>query len=212
MGTDSDTGQRRRDAARTRGLLLEVARRRFARDGYAATTVRDIADEAGVNVALINRYFDSKEGLFEACLGYAVDELARAAGDVPRSDVPTAIAHQVAGTTAEGGPNQVLLLLLRSSGDERTEQMRLDVLRRFAERLAATAGRQPDLPDPDQLMLRAQLVLAAAIGTTLLRASGLQPLTRATEQDLIEPLRDLVHGVLHNGPRRQDDIEGDGRP
>ena len=67
---------RRRDAASTRQLLLDAARRRFARDGYAATTVRDIADDAGVNVALISRYFDSKEGLFEACLAAAVDELA----------------------------------------------------------------------------------------------------------------------------------------
>ncbi|MDI1462612.1 helix-turn-helix domain-containing protein [Catellatospora sp. KI3] len=196
VGTDRDSGTRRRDAAKTRQLLLEVARRRFARDGYAAATVRDIADEAGVNVALINRYFDSKEGLFEACLGYAVEELARAAGDVPRTDIPAAIAQQAAGTTPEGGPNQVLLLLLRSSGDERTEQMRLGVLRRFAERLAATAGWQPDRPDDGQLMLRAQLVLSAAIGVTLLRASGLQPLTYAGERDLVEPLRDLVNGVL----------------
>ncbi|RAO34122.1 hypothetical protein PSN13_02989 [Micromonospora saelicesensis] len=29
-----------------------LLRQRFARDGYAATTVRDIADDAGVNVAL----------------------------------------------------------------------------------------------------------------------------------------------------------------
>src|ERR1700744_3072446 len=59
---------RHRDADETRQRLLQAARQRFAQDGYAATTVRDIAMEAGVNVALINRYFTSKEGLFEAYL------------------------------------------------------------------------------------------------------------------------------------------------
>lgn len=54
------------------GELLEAIK--------AATTVRDIADDAGVNVSLISRYFACKEGLFEACLTEAVDELGRVAG------------------------------------------------------------------------------------------------------------------------------------
>src|SRR4051794_36587391 len=80
--TDHPEGRRHRDAAKTRQLLLDAALRRFASDGYAATTVRDIADDAGVNVALISRYFESKEGLFEVCLTTAVDDLRRAAGNV----------------------------------------------------------------------------------------------------------------------------------
>ncbi len=64
-----------RDAAATRRALVRAARRRFATDGYRATTVRQIAADAGVNVALINRYFESKEGLFEACMMRTSDEL-----------------------------------------------------------------------------------------------------------------------------------------
>ena len=193
------TATRRRDAANTRRLLLEAARRRFAHQGYAATTVREIADDAGVNVALISRYFDSKEGLFEACLPAAADELTRAAGDVSQlSEVPGAITRQVAGLDAEGHPNQIMLmLLLRSSGDERAEQMRFGVLRRFSERLAATAGWQPEDPAGEQLLLRAQLVLAASLGITLLRSTTkIEPLASATEEDLAAPLRDLVHTLL----------------
>ncbi|GAA3163585.1 TetR family transcriptional regulator [Nonomuraea salmonea] len=74
---------RRRDAARTRQRLLDAALKRFAHDGYAATTVRDITDDAGVNVALVNRYFQSKEGLFEACLEAASEELRRIADHAP---------------------------------------------------------------------------------------------------------------------------------
>ena len=60
VDADATTGKSR-DAANTRRLLLSSARRRFAQDGYSATRVRDIAADAGVNVALINRYFSSKE-------------------------------------------------------------------------------------------------------------------------------------------------------
>ena len=163
MTASSPVRHHRRDAANTRRLLLEAARRRFAHQGYAATTVREIADDAGVNVALISRYFDSKEGLFEACLPTAVDELTHAVGDVTQlSEVSGAIAQQIAGLDSEGHPNQIMLmLLLRSSGDERAEQMRFGVLRRFSERLAATAGWQSEDPDGERLLLRAQLVLAA---------------------------------------------------
>jgi AcrR family transcriptional regulator len=182
-------------------LLLDAARRRFAVDGYAATTVRDIADDAAVNVALISRYFDSKEGLFEACLAAAVDEFHQASGDVPLEQVPEAIARQTAGFGSGGIPNQ-LVLLLRSSGDERVDRIRVGVLRSYGERLAAAAGWRAGDPDADQLVLRAQLVISACIGIAILRSSiGLEPLASAGERDLVAPLRDLVAAVL---PDRRD--------
>ena len=46
--------------------ILETAERLFARKGFDGTSVRDIADEAGVNVAMISYYFRSKEKLMEA--------------------------------------------------------------------------------------------------------------------------------------------------
>ncbi|MDT5028660.1 MAG: hypothetical protein QOE61_5086 [Micromonosporaceae bacterium] len=194
---DKHPGPRRRDAAGTRQLLLDAARRRFASDGYTATTVRDIADDAGVNVALINRYFTSKEGLFGACLVGAVDELGRTvAEDVTLDQIPHRIARQLAGPQTGKHPNQ-LLLLLRSSGDERAEQIRLDILRSFAERLATAAGWRPDDPDGDRLMLRAQIAFAAAFGIALLRSStALEPLASAGQQDLVEPLHNLIDALL----------------
>lgn len=194
---DTATALRRRDAAGTRRLLLDAARHRFASDGYTATTVRDIADDAGVNVALINRYFASKEGLFGACLVGAVDELGRAvAKDVTIEQIPHTIASQLAGPDTGKHPNQ-LLLLLRSSGDERAEQIRLDVLRSFAERLASAAGWRPDDPDSERRMLSAQVALAAFFGIALLRgAAALEPLASASQQDLVRPLRDLIDALL----------------
>ncbi|SNT50034.1 DNA-binding transcriptional regulator, AcrR family [Asanoa hainanensis] len=182
---------RRRDAAATRRLLLEAARRRFARNGYAATTVRDIADEAGVNVALINRYFASKEGLFEACLRGVGTELGDAVEGVDQ--VPRIIARQLSGQHTREHPNQ-LLLLLRSSGDTRAEEIRLGILRTFAERLAAAGG----CPDADDAcVLRAQVLLSAALGLALLRSTTtMEPLGSADENALLPPLQDLFDALL----------------
>jgi AcrR family transcriptional regulator len=197
---DKQPGPRRRDAAGTRQLLLDAARRRFASDGYGAATVRGIADEAGVNVALISRYFTSKEGLFEACLVGAVDEFgSTVAEDVTLEQLPHTIARQLAGPHTSKHPN-LLLLLLRSSGDERADQIRLGILRSFAERLASAAGWRPDDPGSDRLILNAQITLAAVFGIAILRsATALQPLASAGEQDLVGPLHNLIDALLAHG-------------
>lgn len=49
----------------TEEKIKEAARKVFTRKGYAATRTRDIAEEAGINLALLNYYFRSKEKLFE---------------------------------------------------------------------------------------------------------------------------------------------------
>lgn len=46
--------------------IIETAEKLFADKGFDGTSVRDIADEAGINVAMISYYFGSKEKLMEA--------------------------------------------------------------------------------------------------------------------------------------------------
>ncbi|MBC7554914.1 MAG: TetR/AcrR family transcriptional regulator [Taibaiella sp.] len=48
----------------TEEQIKAAARRVFTRKGYAATRTRDIAEESGHNLALLNYYFRSKEKLF----------------------------------------------------------------------------------------------------------------------------------------------------
>jgi len=55
---------RRRDAEATRAAILEAAKAQFALLGYDCAVLRDIAREAGVDVALVKRYFGGKEALF----------------------------------------------------------------------------------------------------------------------------------------------------
>jgi AcrR family transcriptional regulator len=52
----------------SRDCLLKAATRLFAKLGFGATTVRDIADEAGVNLSLVSYYFNGKDGLYSAVI------------------------------------------------------------------------------------------------------------------------------------------------
>jgi AcrR family transcriptional regulator len=59
---------RKRDAEGTRAAILEAAKAHFALLGYDCAVLRDIAREAGVDVALVKRYFGGKEALFVEAL------------------------------------------------------------------------------------------------------------------------------------------------
>src|SRR5262252_6807150 len=59
------------DSNDTKTKILEAAFRRLAEDGYAALSVREIGKDAGVNHALINYHFRSKDQLVIAVLDAA---------------------------------------------------------------------------------------------------------------------------------------------
>lgn len=60
--------KRRRDAVKTKARILSAAQKAFAEFGYSQTGIRHVASLADVDSALIQRYFGSKAGLFEAAL------------------------------------------------------------------------------------------------------------------------------------------------
>jgi len=76
-------------AERTRQLILNTALELFAEHGYDATTMRDIAGQAGVSLGLAYRYFQSKESLVLALYQQMATETDQA------------IAHLPSGTVAE---------------------------------------------------------------------------------------------------------------
>jgi len=63
------------DKLTTEERFKEAARIVFMRKGYAATKTRDIAEQAGLNLALLNYYFRSKEKLFEIIMIEKVQQL-----------------------------------------------------------------------------------------------------------------------------------------
>jgi TetR/AcrR family transcriptional regulator, regulator of cefoperazone and chloramphenicol sensitivity len=68
-------------APQTQERILEAALEGFARDGVAATSIRDVASSAGVSPGLVQHYFASKAAL-RAAVDEQVKEAARAALEV----------------------------------------------------------------------------------------------------------------------------------
>ena len=75
-------GQAHLDARRQQ--IVDAARARFARDGFARTSMADIVAESGLSIGAIYRYFKSKDELVVAVCEQAADAL-------PRSLTPAAV-------------------------------------------------------------------------------------------------------------------------
>lgn len=76
------------DLGSARAELLVAAKRLFARQGLSGTSIRDIAQAAGLNSSLISYYFGGKEGLYRTCLqqiGEARLQMTRKILQVPNS-------------------------------------------------------------------------------------------------------------------------------
>lgn len=64
----SQTPKKNRDASATANRIILAAQQVFYEKGYDASTTREIAVRADVNINLINRYFGSKLGLFKEAI------------------------------------------------------------------------------------------------------------------------------------------------
>lgn len=69
-------------------LIKQTAKELFFSKGYLHATTQEIADAAGVNRALINYYFRSRDLLFETVYREAVDGLKQKLGEVINSNIP----------------------------------------------------------------------------------------------------------------------------
>ena len=79
-------------SAQTRGELLAAAQRRFFEDGYHATTLDDVADDAGYTKGAVYSTFGSKAGLFLALFDDIVDQRLAAARAIIEPGKPGAAA------------------------------------------------------------------------------------------------------------------------
>jgi AcrR family transcriptional regulator len=85
-----------------RGQILEVAEKLFAEHGFEGTSVRALAKEAHINIAMVSYYFGSKEKLFESLVefrtGYLhgkLQELSRDSSIDPFTKVGMAIEYYI---------------------------------------------------------------------------------------------------------------------
>ncbi|MCU1487518.1 MAG: TetR DNA-binding transcription regulator [Actinomycetia bacterium] len=71
---------------RTRGALVQAAITRFARDGYRATTLSSIAEDAGISPTAVYRHFPDKDAMFEAAVDADAEGMVGLARDAINGD------------------------------------------------------------------------------------------------------------------------------
>lgn len=170
----------RQDGVQARESILDAARTQFAQHGYGGATLRAIATEAGVDVALVSYYFGSKSGLFVESLRLPVN---------PAAVVDSLVAQGTEGfgerlvTTlltvwddpATGGP---LVNVLRSASSQ------TDLLREFVERqIAARLAGAIEAPDAE---LRAAAIASQVMGLLFLRyVLRVEPIASAAPAEVV---------------------------
>ena len=183
--------ERRDDGAlrkgdRTKAAILETARTAFHRSGYAGASVRAIAAAAGVDPALVIRYFGSKQALFAAAVHVELRLPDLTA--VPKSQRGTVLVRHFV-TLWEGGPSSdVLVMLLRSAAthEEVAERIR-DV---FREQVVSAL--RPVLEDSTATR-RAGLISAHLLGVALARYILRLPALADSSPDAL--VRDLAPAI-----------------
>lgn len=159
------TGRRPGDSG-AREAILAAAQRSFGATGFAGTTIRGVAREAGVDPALVHHYFGSKQQLFAACLELPVDPetLVPMLLDGPRDGVGERVVRTFVGIWDAVPGQGPMLALLRSavSSPQAAESLRDFLTRVVLGPLAAAAA--PDRPD-----LRAALMASQMVGLAVTR-------------------------------------------
>src|SRR4051794_38498978 len=112
MATARPRGRPRGITARgadTRRRLYEAALRLMAAGGWQATTLRDVAREAGVSVGLLYRYFPSKRAVVMALYDQLSAEFAERAASLPRGSWASRFVVALETSLAVLGPHRSVL-------------------------------------------------------------------------------------------------------
>lgn len=185
----------------TEAKILDAAHRVFVRRGVAAARTQEIADEAGVNKALLHYYFRSKEKLSDAVFVQAARELfprllAGLGSDLPlREKLQEAIDTDMEMLEASPFLPGYLLCELRSEperlkallhGALRVDMLRAQLFESLGRQIDAEveAGRmRPTTPQELLVVLMSALVFPHAASHMLEVAAGLDEDARSRLAD-----------------------------
>jgi AcrR family transcriptional regulator len=114
--------------------LVELAEQLFAERGFARTSMEELARRAGVTKPVIYELFESKDGLFRACVDRAIDRMAKSVVEAFRAE-----AEPEARLRAGG------LAFLRFARDNRVAWDLMGMQGRFADQAQAVRRDQAQL-------------------------------------------------------------------
>jgi AcrR family transcriptional regulator len=199
-GRPVDTGQQDLKAR-----ILDTAEALFAKNGYAATSIRRIADQAGVNPALVHYYFGNKKALLQAVMERSLEPMGRAIAAMKES--------------ADASPDKIVRLLLSMIGEHPniphllTREVLLpggEMQQYFVENMAPhlggalpallsrekSAGRLRQDSDP---AISAVLIMAMCVFPFIARALAEPVLGIDFDEAGIEQLNTQISGLLKQG-------------
>ncbi len=177
---------RPRKANASKQALLTTAQDLFGKRGFEGTTIRDIGDQAGVDPALIARYYGSKADLYIAAV------VAESQGDQPPSaferleDMTQALVSR----TDQNGLGPVTQALIRSdTSDDIGDAARAHMARRLVAPMVADMTER----GVEEAQLRSEIVVSALIGINLGRALGwFDQLSSVSPEHLVDQIVELL--------------------
>ena len=187
----------------TEEKILKAAARVFIRKGFAATKTRDIADEAGINIASLHYYFRSKDKLFEIVIGDAMRKFSKGLDDVMNSDQPLHVKIKLFVNQEieffKANPDIPLFIMSESQinaeklSDMLNSQKTLDVLKSQLEELSNAGVIRPI--SYRQLMVNMiSLTVFPFIGKPLMMHK--LELTESTYYELLEERKQMIPDMI----------------
>ena len=174
----------------TRDRILAAAKRLFAELGSAGTTIRTVAEAAGIHASMVMRYYESKEGLFAAAATFdlRLPDLSR----VPRSHIgETLIRHALDRWEGPEAGDELPALIRAAMTHEAARERMLSI---FHGQLVPALER---VVPAEEVESRAALVATQVLGLALARdVLRLPPAVALSREIIIERIGANIQNCL----------------
>ena len=179
------SGPRLRRTAR-REQILAAATRAFARNGFAATSLEEVATEASISKVILYRHFASKADLYRAVLDRACTRLVAAVG---AGNYTSESVDALIGTAVED-PDGFRLLFQHAAREPEFRQQ-MDV---FREHMTTVAYQQlaEQIPEPSWAKWAAQLTPIVVVEAITAWLDAGQP----DREEVADRIRQIIAGVI----------------
>ena len=161
-----------------RGMVLAAARDQFALRGFESTTMRDIADVAGLTASNLYRYFESKDSMITEILGDFSDRLLAAYKDVIG-----------AGATITETLDAILWLLEQASRQFGPE---IEILQGFGHLVGLGLGDHYEQGAQARLALLAQLIDTGVTAGEFRPVAAPELVATCVREIMWSPMRDVA--------------------
>jgi AcrR family transcriptional regulator len=180
----------RRSSAETKAVILAAARERFGAAGFQAATIRGIAADAGVDPAMVMRYYGNKDKLFAAAADFDLQFPDFAATDHDRLGW-SLVRHFLERWEAD----DALVILLRSSATNVEAAHRMREI--FVNQLQPLVATLAPAAEPAEASARAGLIATQILGLALCRfVLRLPPVAEMSRDDVVHWLGPTIQRYL----------------